>query len=101
MAPGSSQRRDSMKVGFVGLGHMGAHMAHNLAKAGHEVTVFDVRPAAVDALVARTPALKAGRSVADVARDADFVGASLPGPKEVEDIVLGPGGLRDSMRAGS
>jgi len=90
-----------MKVGFIGLGHMGAHMAHNLNKAGHEVTVFDVRPEAVDALVARTPGLKAGRSVAEAARDADFVGTSLPGPTEVEEIVLGPGGLRDSMKSGS
>jgi 3-hydroxyisobutyrate dehydrogenase-like beta-hydroxyacid dehydrogenase len=30
-----------MKVGFIGLGHMGAGMAANLLKAGHEVTVWD------------------------------------------------------------
>ena len=32
----------SMKIGFIGLGNMGAPMATNLAKAGHEVTGFDV-----------------------------------------------------------
>ena len=31
-----------MKIGFIGLGNMGAPMARNLAKAGHEVTGFDV-----------------------------------------------------------
>ncbi len=31
-----------MKIGFIGLGNMGAPMAANLAKAGHEVTGFDV-----------------------------------------------------------
>ncbi|NBQ75878.1 MAG: 3-hydroxyisobutyrate dehydrogenase, partial [Acetobacteraceae bacterium] len=30
------------RIGFVGLGNMGAHMARNLLKAGHEVTVFDL-----------------------------------------------------------
>jgi len=31
-----------MKIGFIGLGNMGAHMARNLASSGHEVTGFDV-----------------------------------------------------------
>ncbi|MGH2470644.1 MAG: NAD(P)-binding domain-containing protein, partial [Chloroflexota bacterium] len=29
-----------MQVGFIGLGHMGQHMAHNLSKAGHQVAVY-------------------------------------------------------------
>jgi len=90
-----------MKIGFIGLGHMGAHMAHNLAKAGHDVTVFDMRKEAVDAMVARTPGMRAGGSIADVARDADLVGASLPGPAEIEAVVLGPGGLLESMKPGA
>jgi 3-hydroxyisobutyrate dehydrogenase len=31
-----------MKIGFIGLGNMGAPMAANLVKAGHEVTGFDL-----------------------------------------------------------
>lgn len=38
-----------MRVAFLGLGHMGLPMAHNLVAAGHEVTGFDVVPAAVEA----------------------------------------------------
>ncbi len=37
-----------MKIGFIGLGNMGAHMARNLAAAGHEVTGFDVAGVTVD-----------------------------------------------------
>ncbi|HYI84176.1 MAG TPA: NAD(P)-binding domain-containing protein, partial [Acetobacteraceae bacterium] len=37
------------RIGFVGLGNMGGPMARNLAKAGHEVRVFDLVPAAVEA----------------------------------------------------
>ena len=40
-----------MKIGFIGLGNMGAPMARNLLKAGHELTVFDVVQSNVDALV--------------------------------------------------
>ena len=35
------------RIGFVGLSNMGAHMVRNLLKAGHEVTVFDLVPAAI------------------------------------------------------
>lgn len=90
-----------MKVGFIGLGHMGAHMAHNLAKAGHDVMVYDVRPDVVAALVERSPGMHAGHSVAEVAESAEFVGTSLPGPKEVTAVVKGADGLLETMRAGS
>ena len=39
-----------MKIGFIGLGNMGAPMARNLAKAGHEVTGFDVNSEQASAL---------------------------------------------------
>ncbi|TMF91010.1 MAG: hypothetical protein E6I08_02040 [Chloroflexi bacterium] len=53
-----------MRVGFVGLGTMGRPMAVNLLKAGHELAVFDLDPAAVDALAV------AGATVAGSAREA-------------------------------
>ena len=40
-----------MKLGFIGLGNMGAPMARNLLKAGHDLVVFDVVRSNVDALV--------------------------------------------------
>lgn len=42
-----------MKIGFVGLGRMGSHVAENLLKAGHSVTVWNRSPAPVAALVAK------------------------------------------------
>ena len=35
-----------MQVGFIGLGHMGQHMARHVAEAGHDVAAFDLRPEA-------------------------------------------------------
>ena len=41
-----------MKVGFIGLGVMGSPMALNVLKGGHELTVYDRRPQALEPLVA-------------------------------------------------
>ncbi|HUY82930.1 MAG TPA: NAD(P)-binding domain-containing protein, partial [Steroidobacteraceae bacterium] len=41
-----------MKIGFVGLGNMGAPMARNLLKAGHELAVYDVVRRNVEAVAA-------------------------------------------------
>jgi len=89
-----------MKIGFIGLGRMGNHMARHIAEGGHEVAAFDVRPEVVQEM-AKTPNVRAATSVADAARDAEIVFTSLPGPKEVEEVVTGEGGLFSAMKQGS
>ena len=85
-----------MKVGFIGLGTMGASMASNLQKAGHELCVNDLRREAA------APHLAAGAVWKDTPRQvADGVEAvftSLPGPAEVETVALGVDGLIHGMR---
>ena len=87
-----------MKVGFIGLGTMGASMASNLQKGGHELVVNDVRREAA------APHLAAGAVWADtpcqVAEAAHVVFTSLPGPVEVEAVAIGPNGLIEGMRPG-
>lgn len=88
-----------MRLGFVGTGTMGAPMASCLIDAGHELTVYDVRPAATAALVAR--GARAAESPAEVARSSEVVFASLPGPPEVEHAVLDPAsGILAGLAAG-
>ncbi len=48
-----------MKIGFIGLGNMGAPMAANLAKAGHEVTGFDVAGTTAEGVAAAATAVEA------------------------------------------
>jgi 3-hydroxyisobutyrate dehydrogenase len=87
-----------MKVGFIGLGTMGASMASNLQKGGHELVVNDVRREAA------APHLAAGAVWADtpcqVAEAAHVVFTSLPGPVEVEAVAIGANGLIQGMRPG-
>ena len=88
-----------MKVGFIGLGIMGASMASNLQKAGHGLAVNDIRRDAA------APHLQAGAAWKDtprqVAEVCDVVFTSLPGPPEVEAVALGADGLVHGMRRGS
>src|SRR5665213_1882631 len=51
--PAGQDRNDVMKIGFIGLGRMGGHVAENLLKAGHSVTVWNRSPEPVAALVAK------------------------------------------------
>jgi len=87
-----------MKLGFIGLGTMGRHMASNLIKAGHDLVVHDVKAAAA------APHLQAGAKWADtpraVAEATDIVFTSLPGPLEVEAVALGEQGLQAGLISG-
>lgn len=89
-----------MNVGFIGLGRMGNNMARNLAEKGHQVTVYDVRPEVV-AQMSEIPGITGAKSIAEAAANAEIVGTSLPGPKEVEPVVMAPGGLLESMKPGA
>jgi 3-hydroxyisobutyrate dehydrogenase len=87
-----------MNIGFIGLGTMGRHMASHLIKAGHALTVHDVRREAA------APHLQAGARWADtpraVATASEVVFTSLPGPPEVEAVALGEQGLLSGLAAG-
>ncbi|GAA6162464.1 3-hydroxyisobutyrate dehydrogenase [Pelagimonas sp. KU-00592-HH] len=60
-----------MKIGFIGLGNMGGPMAANLAKAGHEVTGFDMAEVAIDGVTMAA-------SGTEAAKGADVVITMLP-----------------------
>lgn len=87
-----------MKVGFIGLGTMGASMAYNALSGGYEMVVHDIRREAA------TPHLEAGATWADTPREVaemcDVVFTSLPGPVEVEAVALGEDGILSGMSRG-
>jgi 3-hydroxyisobutyrate dehydrogenase len=82
------------RIGFIGLGNMGAPMARNLLKAGHEVAGFDVMAAALDAV----PGARRAASAAEAAADADVLLTMLPASAHVRDAWLGSGGLMAAAR---
>jgi 3-hydroxyisobutyrate dehydrogenase len=89
---------DRPRVGFIGLGRMGAPMARRLLSAGFPVTACDLRPEAV-ADAARDGAESAD-GAADAARRSDVVITMLPDGRAVERVVYGDSGLAAAMRPG-
>jgi 3-hydroxyisobutyrate dehydrogenase-like beta-hydroxyacid dehydrogenase len=79
-----------MKVGFIGLGHMGAGMAANLVKAGHDVSVFNRSAGRAGGLVEL-----GARAVTSVAAacDGEAVITMLADDDAASEITLGIGGL--------
>lgn len=86
----------SQKIGFIGLGVMGGHMARHLSEQ-YALTVFDVDADKVAALDKATPAA----DVQEVGQDAEVVLLSLPSSQIVEEVIIGPQGLLPVMKAGS
>jgi 3-hydroxyisobutyrate dehydrogenase-like beta-hydroxyacid dehydrogenase len=89
-----------MKVGFIGVGNMGGPMCRNIIRnTNHEVVVFDLNAAALKACT--DLGASSAASVADVAGRCDVVITSLPIPKVVEEVTLGPAGIAANARPGT
>ncbi len=89
----------SSKIGFIGLGIMGKPMSKNLLKAGHSLVVYDVRPEPVEEVVAA--GAEQGASAKDVAGRAGIMITMLPDGPDVEQAILGPGGVLEGAPAGA
>jgi 3-hydroxyisobutyrate dehydrogenase len=85
------------KIGFIGLGNMGAPMAANLVKAGYDVTGYDINTPAVQALAAAGG--KAAGSAAEAARGAEFIITMLPAGEHVRQVWQHQGGLIAAAKA--
>jgi len=87
-----------MKLGFIGLGHMGSAMAANLVRAGHEVTVFNRTPGKSSSLIAlgaHEAATLAGACGGEV------VITMLADDAAASDVALGSGGIAESLSKGA
>ena len=95
----STPEGESTSLGFVGVGNMGSQMAANLARAGHRLTVCDVRKEAA------APLLDEGATWADTPADAaaasEVTFLSLPAPPDVEAVVTGADGVLAGAAPGS
>ena len=87
-----------MKIGFIGLGRMGAAMAENLIRAGHELVLYNRSRAKAEAL-AGLGASVAG-SLAEACQ-AEVVWTMLADDAAVEQVVHDKGGLLDSLAPGA
>lgn len=87
------------KIGFIGLGTVGRHMAANLAKGSYELTVFDNNQEAIASLVAL--GAKGASSAAEAAKGRDLVIAIVPESDELVPMVFGVDGIIAGIDSGT
>ena len=85
-----------MKIGFIGIGIMGYHMASHLLDAGYEITSFDVVPENLAKIAAK--GAQPAASCAEVAANSDLVISMVPDSPDVEAVALGEGGIIEAAR---
>lgn len=88
-----------MKIGFIGLGHMGNPMCRNLLRAGHNIKAFDMVPALIEKVVSHG-ALHAG-SVGECVKDVDTVITMLPSSPHVRNVYSFEAGVLANAKAGT
>jgi 3-hydroxyisobutyrate dehydrogenase len=88
-----------MRVGWLGLGAMGAPMAGCLARAGHAVVAYDIVPGLAAALA--PDGVQAADSIAGAVRDAELVAIMVATPDQVDEVLFGPGGAAGALTAGA
>ncbi|MFN8491420.1 MAG: NAD(P)-dependent oxidoreductase [Caldilineaceae bacterium] len=88
----------TLRLGFIGVGNLGFHLANSLARAGFPLTVYDLNKNAA------APLLAAGATWADspqaVAEQCDSVFTCLPSPKIVSAVVSGEKGILAGLKPG-
>ena len=87
------------RIGFIGLGVMGGPMARHLAKAGHELVVFNRTAAKAEAWVAAHGG-RVAATPADAAREADAVFACVGNDYDLEAVTLAPDGVFGALGPG-
>jgi 3-hydroxyisobutyrate dehydrogenase-like beta-hydroxyacid dehydrogenase len=88
-----------MRIGFIGLGSMGAGMAANLIKGGHEVVVWNRSADAAKPLAGQ--GAKVAATPAEAAKGAEVVHNMLANDAAVRDVILGGGGVLEALARGA
>jgi 3-hydroxyisobutyrate dehydrogenase-like beta-hydroxyacid dehydrogenase len=86
------------RIGFIGLGTMGSRLVKNLAEAGLDVTVYDRRTEVAKGM--EKLGVRSVGSVAELANQVDIIEIAVAPQPEVENVILGPGGILESAPAG-
>ena len=93
--------KQDLKIGFIGLGVMGAPMSAHLAKAGYQLTLHDVDRTRADAAKGQGKLITVVDIPKAVAQHSDIVITMLPSGKYVSEVALGEQGLIQGLKAGT
>jgi 3-hydroxyisobutyrate dehydrogenase-like beta-hydroxyacid dehydrogenase len=88
-----------MKVGFIGLGSMGAGMSRNLIKAGHDLTVYNRTRSLAEEM--RSLGAKVADTASGAAVRVEVLITMLADDRAVQDVIFEPGGAIESLPEGA
>lgn len=88
-----------MKIAFIGLGNMGAPMARNLLKAGHQLALFDLNTTVLAELAEQGGQIS--QSPRDAVQDSELVITMLPAAAHVRSVYLNEDGVLAGIRPGT
>src|SRR6266849_10769224 len=88
-----------MKVGFIGLGNMGSAIAHNLIKAGHDLTVYNRTRSRAEPFASM--GARIAKTASEAAVDAEVLITMLADDAAVEGVIFAPGNAVHSLPAGA
>jgi 3-hydroxyisobutyrate dehydrogenase-like beta-hydroxyacid dehydrogenase len=88
-----------VRVGFIGLGNIGKPMAINVAKAGFDLMVYDLRPEPLQELT--ETGAKVARSAQEIGAHGDIIELVVVDDAQVEAVTLGEGGVLNGAKPGS
>ncbi|MDQ9172429.1 2-hydroxy-3-oxopropionate reductase [Oxalobacteraceae bacterium R-40] len=91
------QEKNMAKVGFIGLGIMGAPMAGHILAGGNELYVYDIKPAPAALTDAGAKVCASG---AEVAKNADIIITMVPDTPHVESALFGENGIAAGLSKG-
>lgn len=91
----SEMRTNPLRVGFIGIGAMGAPMARNLMKAGFQVVAFDVSKKALVSI--KRDGADAASNPRALAKACSVIITMLPSPEAVRDVVFGDEGILSAI----
>ena len=91
------QEQPKPTIGFIGMGHMGSHMASRLISAGYHLTVYDRTKEKAQAIAGATVA----ETPEDAAAQSDIVISIVTNDPALEEVMFGPDGVLAGTRAGS
>lgn len=87
-----------MRVGYIGLGNLGVHLATSLQRNGFDLTVNDIRKESAKDLIAM--GAKWADTPAELASNVDIVITCLPSPAVVKKVLLGDDGVLSTLKSG-
>ncbi|MGB7299265.1 MAG: NAD(P)-dependent oxidoreductase [Burkholderiaceae bacterium] len=90
-----------VRIGFIGLGVMGAPMVGHLAQAGYSVTAFDIAAGRMKVVSDAHVAITFAANAAELAEQSDVIFTMLPDGKHVEQALLSTDGARQGLKRGS